>query len=238
MQDSPESHMRMDIISAVPELLTGPLDPSIVGRARKSNKVEIVVHDLRHYSTDKHHKIDDYPFGGGAGLVMSPQPIFDCIEKLTSEREYDAVLFPTPDAPVLDQQTVNKLSLHQNIIILCGHYKGVDQRVRDELITMEISIGDYVLSGGELPAMIIVDSIVRLLPGILGDAESALDDSFQDGFLSAPVYTRPANFRGLEIPEVLTSGNHSKIREWREKKAMELTKKRRPDLYENVIHKK
>ncbi len=230
--------MRIDIISAVPELLTGPLDHSIVGRARKSKKVDIIVHDLRKYSKDKHQKVDDYPFGGGAGLVMSPQPIFDCIESLKRERNYDAVIFPTPDAVILDQQTVNKWSLFEHIIILCGHYKGVDQRVRDELVTMEISIGDYVLSGGELPAMIIVDSLVRLQPGVLGDAESALNDSFQDGLLSAPVYTRPENFRGIRVPEVLTSGNHEKIRLWREKKALDQTSDKRPDLYRNFVNKK
>lgn len=230
--------MRIDIISAVPELLSGPLDHSIVGRARKSEKVEIVVHDLRKYSKDKHRKVDDYPFGGGAGLVMSPQPVFDCIGILKDEREYDAVIFPTPDAQVLDQQTVNKLSLLGNIIILCGHYKGIDQRIRDELVTLEISIGDYVLSGGELPAMVLVDSMVRLLPGVIGDAESALDDSFQDGLLSAPVYTRPADFRGVKIPDILASGNHEKIRVWREKKALELTRGKRPDLYKNFINKK
>ena len=230
--------IRIDIISAVPELLTGPLDHSIVGRARKSKKVDIIVHDLRKYSKDKHQKVDDYPFGGGAGLVMSPQPIFDCIESLKRERNYDAVIFPTPDAVILDQQTVNKWSLFEHIIILCGHYKGVDQRVRDELVTMEISIGDYVLSGGELPAMIIVDSLVRLQPGVLGDAESALNDSFQDGLLSAPVYTRPENFRGIRVPEVLTSGNHEKIRLWREKKALDQTSDKRPDLYRNFVNKK
>ncbi len=230
--------MRIDIISGVPELLSGPLDHSIVGRARKANKVDIFVHDLREYSTDKHHKIDDYPFGGGAGMVVSPQPVFECIEKLSAERSYDAVIFPTPDAIVLDQKMVNNISLFENIIILCGHYKGIDQRIRDELVTMEISIGDYVLSGGELPAMVIVDSVVRLLPGVLGDAESALDDSFQDGLLAAPVYTRPAEFRELGIPEVLKSGDHKQIRLWREEKALKLTKERRPDLYRNFIHKK
>jgi len=178
--------MRIDIISAVPELLTGPLNHSIIGRARKSKKVGIVLHDLRLYSTDKHRKIDDYPFGGGAGLVMTPQPVFDCIESLKGEREYDAVIFPTPDAKVLDQKTVNRLSLFGNIIILCGHYKGIDQRIRDELVTLEISIGDYVLSGGELPAMVLIDSMVRILPGVIGDAESALDDSFVSSGIHAP----------------------------------------------------
>ncbi len=230
--------MRIDIISAVPELLQGPLDHSIVGRARKSGKVEIAVHDLRAYSTDKHGKVDDYPFGGGAGLVMTPQPVFDCIGSLKQEREYREIIFPTPDALLLDQPTVNKLSLHDNIIILCGHYKGIDQRIRDELVTLEISIGDYVLSGGELPAMVLVDSMVRLLPGVLGDAESALDDSFQDGMLSPPVYTRPASFRGLGVPETLTSGNHERIRLWREEKALERTREVRPDLYRNFINKK
>lgn len=230
--------MRIDIISAVPELLTGPLDHSIVGRAKKAGKIEIAVHDLRQFSKDKHHKIDDYPFGGGAGMVMSPQPVFDCIEKLQAERNYDDVIFPTPDAGTLNQDTANKLSLKKNLIILCGHYKGIDQRIRDELVTMEVSIGDYVLSGGEIPAMVLVDSIVRLLPGVLGDAESALDDSFQDGLLAAPVYTRPANFRGNTIPEILTSGNHKQIRSWREEKALEITKQRRPDLYRNFINKK
>ena len=229
--------MRIDLISAVPELLSGPLDYSIVGRARKADKVDIVIHDLREHSDHKHRKVDDYPFGGGAGLVMSPQPIFDCIQGLKKQRRYDLVLFPTPDAPVLDQKTVNKISLCENIIILCGHYKGVDQRVRDELIDMEISIGDYVLSGGELPAMVIVDSIVRLLPGVIGDAESALDDSFQDGFLSAPVYTRPANFRGLEIPGILKSGNHSAIKKWREQQAVAITGTKRPDIFKKLISK-
>lgn len=230
--------MRIDIISAVPNLLKGPLDYSIVGRARTAKKVDIVVHDLRRFSADKHGKVDDYPFGGGAGLVMTAQPVFDCIAFLKEERTYDAVVFPTPDAHVLDQPTVNKLSLLQNIIILCGHYKGVDQRIRDQLVTMEISIGDYVLSGGELPAMILIDSMVRLLPGVLGDAESALDDSFQDGLLSAPVYTRPANFRGFKIPEVLVSGNHEKIRLWREEKAIQHTRKIKPDLSRNFFNKR
>ncbi|MDI6402185.1 tRNA (guanosine(37)-N1)-methyltransferase TrmD [Balneolaceae bacterium ANBcel3] len=229
--------MRIDIISAVPELLSGPLDHSIIGRARDFGKVDIVIHDVRAYSKDKHKKVDDYPFGGGAGLVMTPQPIFDCIESLKKERTYDAVLFPTPDAVVLDQKMVNSFSLFENLIILCGHYKGVDQRVRDEIITHEFSIGDYVLSGGELPAMVLVDSIVRLIPGVIGDSESALDDSFQDGLLSAPVYTRPADFRGHKIPEVLASGNHEKIRKWRENKAIERTGKIRPDLLRNVIDK-
>lgn len=230
--------MRIDIISAVPELLSGPLDHSIVGRARKANKVHVEVHDLRSYTTDKHGKVDDYPFGGGAGLVLTPQPIFDCIEHLKKDRSYDEVIFPTPDAPVLDQPMVNKLTMKENVIILCGHYKGIDQRVRDELVTCEISIGDYVLSGGELPAMVLTDSMVRLLPGVIGDAESALDDSFQDGLLSAPVYTRPASFRGLKVPDVLVSGNHERIRSWKENKSLERTREMRPDLYRFFINKK
>lgn len=229
--------MRIDIISAVPDLLKGPLDHSMVGRAQKNNIVKIEIHDLREYSLDKHKKVDDYPFGGGAGLVMTPQPIFDCIHHLKEKRVYDAVIYLTPDADVLNQKMVNNLSLLNNIIILCGHYKGIDQRVRDELITLEISLGDYVLSGGEIPALALTDSIVRLLPGVLGDAESALNDSFQDDLLSPPIYTRPAGFRGLTIPEVLKSGDHERIRAWRVQKSLERTKEKRPDIYRNYIKK-
>ena len=229
--------MRIDLLSAVPELLSGPLDHSIVGRARNAGKIEIVIHDLRKFSNDKHRKVDDYPFGGGAGLVMTPQPVFDAVEELHSGREYDEVIFPTPDAPVLNQEMVNRLSLKKNLIILCGHYKGVDQRIRDELVTFEASIGDYVLSGGELPAMVMVDSLVRLLPGVIGDAGSALGDSFQNELLSPPVYTRPAKFRGLDVPEVLRSGNHQRIEAWREEEAKKITRKKRPDLYQNFLQK-
>lgn len=224
-------------MSAVPELLSGPLEYSIIGRARASGLLTLVIHDLRTYSSDKHHKIDDYPFGGGAGMVMQAQPVFDCAEVLMKERSYDAIVFPTPDAPVLDQQHCNRFSLLNNLMIVCGHYKGIDQRIRDELVTTEISIGDYVLSGGELPAMVLVDSITRLLPGVLGDSESALDDSFQDGLLAPPVYTRPSSFRGLDVPEVLLSGNHKRIKEWREKKSEELTRQKRPDLYRKFVDK-
>lgn len=223
--------LRIDIISAVPDLLSSPLEHSIVGRARDKNLVDIQVHDLRDYSTDKHRKVDDYPYGGGAGMVLTAQPVFSCVEKLKSERKYDEIIFTAPDGDMFKQQHANDLSVKENIIFLCGHYKGVDQRVRDELITREFSVGDFVLSGGELPALVITDAVTRLLPGVLGDAESALTDSFQDGLLEAPVYTRPSEFKGLSVPDVLLSGDHKKINEWRSKKAIERTKNKRPDLY-------
>lgn len=229
--------MRIDILSGVPELLKSPLGNSIIQRALDKNKVEIVVHDLRNYSADKHRKIDDYPYGGGAGMVLSPQPLFDCIETLRSERVYDEIIFTTPGGSPFRQKDANDLSIRSNLIFVCGHYKGVDQRVRDQLITREYSVGDVVLSGGELPVLMMTDAIVRLLPGVLGDAESALTDSFQDGLLEAPLYTRPATFRGISVPDVLLSGNHEKIEEWRKKKALEETKVKRPDLY-NLYTKK
>lgn len=224
--------LRIDIISAVPALLEGPLNHSIVGRARKQEHVEINVHDLRDYTEDKHLKIDDYPYGGGAGMVLSPQPIFSCIEALQKEREYDQIIFTAPDGKPFHQNDANQLSIKRNLIFLCGHYKGVDQRVRDELVTAEYSIGDYVLSGGELPAMVMTDAIVRLIPGVLGDAESALSDSFQSDLLDGPVYTRPASYKGLDVPSVLTSGDHKKIAQWRLGQSISRTKDRRPDLYE------
>jgi tRNA (guanine37-N1)-methyltransferase len=224
--------MRIDIISAVPDLLEGPLNHSIVKRARDKNLVEIHIHDLRDYTEDKHKKIDDYPYGGDPGMVLTPQPIFSCIYHLCEQREYDELIFTAPDGEVFDQQEANTLSLKENIMILCGHYKGVDQRVRDELITKEYTIGDYVLSGGELPAMVITDSIVRLLPGAIGDAGSALNDSFQDGLLEAPVFTRPASFKGLDVPEVLRSGDPKKIKAWQHEQSVTRTKERRKDLYE------
>jgi len=227
--------MRIDIISAVPELLESPLNHSIVKNARESGIVEIHTHDLRRYSEDKHNKVDDYPYGGGAGMVLTPQPIFSCIEKLKGEREYDEIIFTAPDGKLFDQSAANELSVQENILILCGHYKGVDQRVRDTLITKEYSIGDYVLSGGELPALVITDAVVRLLPGVLGDAESALNDSFQNGLLEGPVYTRPATFREMEVPEVLRSGDHQKVENWRHEQSLERTKKQRPDLYKKFI---
>ncbi|SHF30490.1 tRNA (guanine37-N1)-methyltransferase [Fodinibius roseus] len=223
--------MRIDIISAVPQLLEGPLNHSIVGRAREEGLVEIRIHDLRDYSKDKHRKVDDYPYGGGAGMVLTPQPIFSCVEQLTSRRPYDEIIFAAPDGELFEQEDANALSVKENLLFLCGHYKGVDQRVRDELITREYSIGNYVLSGGELPAMAMTDAIVRLLPGALGDAESALTDSFQNDLLEGPVYTRPAEFRGMNVPEVLRSGNHQKVKEWRLKQSLERTKQVRPEMY-------
>lgn len=223
--------MRIDIISAVPALLESPLNHSIVKRAIDKKLVEIHVHDLRDHTEDKHNKIDDYPYGGEPGMVLTPQPIFSCIEELQSERKYDEILFTAPDGDVFEQEDANMLSLKQNIIILCGHYKGVDQRVRDELITREYSIGDYVLSGGEIPALAITDAVVRLLPGVLGDAGSALNDSFQDGLLEAPVYTRPSEFKGLKVPDILLSGDHKKVAEWKHEQSLKRTKERRKDLY-------
>ncbi|MEX0771903.1 MAG: tRNA (guanosine(37)-N1)-methyltransferase TrmD [Balneolales bacterium] len=228
--------MRIDIISAVPDLLKSPLNYSIIKNAGDKGLVEIFVHDLRDYTVDKHRRIDDYPYGGGAGMVLTAQPIFSCIEALKEERDYDEIVFTTPDAPVFDQQEANRLSLKGNIIFLCGHYKGIDERVRQGLVTKEISIGDYVLSGGELPALVITDAIVRLLPGVLGDAESALDDSFQHDLLTSPLYTRPAKFKGMKVPEVLQSGDHKKIVEWQQKQAEIKTKQHRPDLYKRFIN--
>lgn len=229
--------LRIDILSGVPDLLASPLETSIVGRAQDKKLVEIHVHDLRDYTTHKHGKIDDYPYGGGAGMVMTAQPIFDCIEKLKGERDYDEIIFTAPDGETFEQQDANSLSIKQNVIFLCGHYKGVDQRVRDELITKEYSIGDYVLSGGELPALVMTDAVVRLLPGVLGDAESALNDSFQEDLLEAPVYTRPAEFRGKSVPDVLLSGDHKKIEEWRFETAKKRTREKRPDLYKKFNKK-
>lgn len=225
--------MRIDIISAVPDLLQSPLNHSIIGRARKEHIVDIHIHDLRDYTEDKHRKIDDYPYGGGPGMVLSPQPIFSCIEKLKEERKYDEIIFTAPDGDLFDQKSANELSVKKNLIILCGHYKGVDQRVRDTLITKEYSIGDYVLSGGELPALVITDAVVRLLPGSLGDSESALTDTFQDDLLEGPVYTRPADFRSMKVPGILLSGDHKKVKQWKFKKSLEWTRKKRPELFKN-----
>lgn len=223
--------IRIDIISAVPQLLESPLQHSIVGNARGGGHVEIHTHDLHDYSDDKHNKVDDYPYGGGAGMVLTPQPIFGCIEALQSERDYDDIIFPAPDAPPFEQQAANELSLKGNLLFLCGHYKGVDQRVRDVLVTREYSIGDFVLSGGELPALAMVDGIVRLLPGVLGDSESALTDSFQDDLLEGPVYTRPAEYKGMHIPDVLRSGDHQKVKQWRRQQSLKRTEEVRPDLF-------
>jgi tRNA (guanine37-N1)-methyltransferase len=224
--------MHIDIISAVPRLLESPLKHSIVGNARDEGLVEIHTHDLRDYTEDKHNKVDDYPYGGGAGMVLTPQPIFSCIGHLQSQRDYDEIIFTAPNGSPFKQEDANRLSTEKNIIFLCGHYKGVDQRVIDSLITKTYSIGDYVLSGGELPALVMVDSIVRVLPGVLGDSESALTDSFQnENLLEGPVYTRPAEFEGMKVPKVLRSGDHQKVKEWRQQQSLERTKKVRPDIY-------
>jgi tRNA (guanine37-N1)-methyltransferase len=222
--------MRIDIISVVPELLKSPFDASILKRAIDRQIVEIYVHNLRDYATNKHKNVDDYCFGGGAGMVLMIEPIDLCISKLKSERTYDEVIYMSPDGETFNQQMANKMSLYQNIIILCGHYKGVDQRVRDLFITKEISIGDYVLSGGELAAAVVSDAIIRLIPGVLNDETSALTDSFQDNLLAPPVYTRPSNYKGFAVPEILLSGHFKKIDDWREHMAYEHTKNRRPDL--------
>ncbi|MBR2061406.1 MAG: tRNA (guanosine(37)-N1)-methyltransferase TrmD [Tidjanibacter sp.] len=224
--------MRIDIISVVPELLTSPLGESILSRAQQKGLVEIVVHNLHDYAHDKRKTTDDYPFGGEAGMVMKCEPVFELVEKLQSERTYDEVIYMSPDGVVYDQHEANRLSLMENIIILCGHYKGIDQRIRDHLITREISIGDYVLTGGELAAAVIADSVVRLLPGAIGDEESALTDCFQDDMLAPPVYTRPADFRGWKVPDILLSGNFGEIEKWKEAQAYERTKRLRPDLLE------
>jgi len=222
--------MRIDIITVVPEILTSPFEVSILKRAIEKGLVEIHLHNLRDYVTDNYKQIDDYQFGGGAGMVMMIEPIDKCISKLQLERDYDEVIYMTPDGATLNQKTANTLSLKENIIILCGHYKGVDQRVRDQFITKEISIGDYVLSGGELGAAVLCDTIIRLIPGVLGNETSALTDSFQDDLLAPPVYTRPADYKGWKVPEILTSGNFPKIESWREEQSYLRTKKLRPDL--------
>lgn len=222
--------MRIDILTILPNLLESPFSDSIMKRAQTKGHLDLNIHNIRDYSTNKHNKVDDTQYGGGAGMVMSIEPISILIEKLKSERNYDEIIFMTPDGELLEQSICNDLSLYQNIIILCGHYKGIDERIRDHYITKEISIGSYVLSGGELGAAVLVDSIVRLIPGVLNDETSALTDSFQDNLLSPPVYTRPPEFNGLKVPEVLLSGDFGKIEKWRDEKALERTKARRPDL--------
>ncbi len=214
----------------MPEALESPLHCSIVQRAQDKGLVEIHIHNLRDWSLRKHRKVDDYPFGGEAGMVMQIEPVYRCIEQLKSERDYDEVIFTSPDGEILDQPIANQLSLMENLIILCGHYKGVDYRIREHLVTREISIGNYVLTGGELPAAVIADAVIRLIPGAIGDEQSALNDSFQDNLLEAPVYTRPAEFNGWKVPEVLLSGNFAKIEEWKMQQALERTKRLRPDL--------
>jgi len=222
--------MRIDIITIFPDYFTTAFNYSIVKKAIDKNIVNINIHNLREFTKNKQKSIDDYPYGGGAGMVMNIEPIFNCITKLKQEREYDEIIYLTPDGETLNQSTSNSLSLKENIILLCGHYKGIDHRVREELITKEISIGDYVLTGGEMPATILSDSIIRLIPGVISDETSALTDSFQDNLLSPPVYTRPENFNGWKVPEILLSGNSKEISKWREKKSIERTKKIRPDL--------
>ena len=222
--------MRIDIITLFPDLIKSPFESSILKRAVNSGKADIHFHNLRNYATNKHKQVDDYPFGGGAGMVMMIHPIDTCIKMLKKSRSYDSVIYLTPDGEKLNQKKVNYFSTLENIIMLCGHYKGVDQRVRDHLITDEVSIGDFVLSGGELAATILCDCIVRLIPGVLGDESSALTDSFQDDLLAPPIYTRPANYKGWEVPDVLLSGNASLINNWREEKSIKNTQKRRPDL--------
>lgn len=222
--------MRIDIITVLPELVEPFMKESIVGRAQKKGLAEVHIHNLRDYSTNRWRRVDDYPFGGSAGMVMQCEPIDLCISKLKSERDYDEIIFTAPDGEPFTQPIANELSLKGNIIILCGHYKGIDQRIRDHIITREISIGDYVLTGGELAAAVMADAIVRIIPGVIGDEQSALNDSFQDNLLGAPVYTRPAEYKGWKVPEVLLSGHEAKIRDWELQQSIERTKRLRPDL--------
>ena len=225
-----DDKMRIDIITVMPEMLTSPLNTSILKRAQDKGLVDIVIHDLRDYSQNKHRRVDDYPFGGEAGMVMQIEPVDRAISHLKSQRDYDEVIFTSPDGEVLNQPMANALSLSKNLIILCGHYKGIDYRIREHLITREISIGDYVLTGGELPAAVIADAIVRLIPGAIGDEQSALSDSFQDNLLAPPVYTRPAEYKGWKVPEILLSGHEAKISEWKHEMAIKRTMELRPDL--------
>ncbi|MDO4212233.1 MAG: tRNA (guanosine(37)-N1)-methyltransferase TrmD [Bacteroidales bacterium] len=222
--------MRIDIISVVPESLDSFINTSILARAQKKGLVEIHVHNLRDYTKDKHRRVDDYPYGGAAGMVIQCQPIFDCIEALKAERDYDEIIFTAPDGEKFDQPMANELSLKENIIILCGHYKGIDYRIRENIITKEVSIGDYVLTGGELAAACMTDAIVRIIPGVIGDEQSALSDSFQDNLLEPPVYTRPAEYNGWRVPDILLSGHDAKIAEWELEQSLARTKRLRPDL--------
>lgn len=225
--------MRIDILTILPQLLESPFQHSIVKRAIENKVVEVHIHDIRNYSLDKHKNVDDYPYGGGAGMVMTCQPISDAIESLQKDRKYDEIIYLTPDGVRHNQKIANQLSLAKNIMMICGHYKGIDQRIRDLYVTKEISIGDYVLSGGELAAAVLTDSIIRIIPGAIGDETSALTDSFQDDLLSPPVYTRPAEFKGLKVPDVLFCGDPIKVDEWRMEMAEKITKERRPDLLNN-----
>jgi tRNA (guanine37-N1)-methyltransferase len=225
--------MRIDIITVLPEMLNGFINQSILLRAQKNGFAEIYVHNLRDYTEDKHRRVDDYPYGGFAGMVMQCQPIDNCITRLKAERHYDEVIFTSPDGELFNQPMANNLSLCENLIILCGHYKGIDYRIREHLITKEISIGDYVLTGGEIAAAAIADAVVRLIPGVIGDDQSALSDSFQDNLLAAPIYTRPADYNGWKVPDILLSGNEAKIKDWELSQSMERTKRLRPDLLDN-----
>jgi tRNA (guanine37-N1)-methyltransferase len=224
--------MRIDVISAVPAILESPLNESILKRAQENGLVELHIHNLRDYAHDRHLTIDDVPYGGGAGMVLKPEPIFECVESLKSQREYDAVIYLSADGERFDQKMAARLSLCSNLLFLCGHYKGIDERVRESLITREISIGDFVLTGGELPALVVIDAVVRLIPGVLHDGESALSDSFQDHLLDCPWYTRPPVYREMKVPEVLLSGNHAEIEKWREEKRLQRTQTKRKDLLE------
>ena len=222
--------MRIDIITVLPEMLESPLGCSILKRAQDKGLAQLVVHNLRDYTTNRHRKVDDYPFGGDAGMVMQVEPVDRCISALKAERNYDEVIFTAPDGEVFNQRMANQLSMLENIIILCGHYKGIDYRIREHLITREISVGDYVLTGGEMPAAIIADAIVRLIPGAIGDEQSALTDSFQDNLLEPPIYTRPADYNGWRVPDILLSGHEAKIAQWKHEQAVERTRRLRPDL--------
>lgn len=225
--------MRIDILTIFPDMFRGPFSESILKRAVEKGLVEICLHDIREFASNKHRRVDDYPFGGGAGMVMMIEPIERCMESLTKERAYDEVVFMTPDGELFDQPMANRLSTLHNLMVLCGHYKGIDQRIRDHLVSMEVSIGNYVLSGGELPAAVMTDAVVRLLPGVLGDETSALSDSFQDGLLSPPVFTRPAEYKGWKVPDVLLSGHDRKISEWRHEQSLERTRRLRPGFLKN-----
>jgi tRNA (guanine37-N1)-methyltransferase len=225
--------MRIDVVTGLPRILASPLNESIIKRAQESGLVEIVVHDLRDYTTDKHRTIDDTPYGGGAGMILKAEPVFACIESLRQQRRYDEVIYLTADGEPFTQRIANELSLKANLLLLCGHYKGIDERIREALITREISIGDYVVTGGEIPALVVLDAVVRLIPGAMGDGESLLTDSFQMNLLGAPQYTRPGDFRGMKVPDVLLSGNHREIAEWREKQSASRTQERRKDLIDH-----
>ena len=227
--------MRIDILTVVPELLQSPLNESILKRAQQKGLVEIHIHNIRDYTFDKHRQVDDYPFGGEAGMVMKPEPIFRCVEALQAERSYDEIIYTSPDGVRYDQHEANRLSTLENIVILCGHYKGIDYRVREHLITREISIGDYVLTGGEQAAQIMLDAVVRLLPGVLGNADSTVDESFENGLLEHPQYTRPIEWEGRSVPDILLSGHHQNIAKWRKQQALEVTKQKRPDLLQKYL---